>query len=109
MLLIARRLDAWMVEEDVHERVFSAAGKMHGDLQKSAKVGQGHHPRALALCRLQHRLVHREGGERGHCGTLGILESWTGRRVGRGMRRENQKPLTGSVSNRLLASPYAVF
>ena len=28
------------------ERVFSAAGKMHGDLEKSRP--KGHHPRALA-------------------------------------------------------------
>ena len=93
MLLIARRLDAWMVEEDVHERVFSAAGKMHGDLQKSAKVGQGHHPRALALCRLQHRLVHREGGGRGHRDTwyLGVLDRTEG-----GSWDEAEKPKTAN-------------
>ena len=93
------------------ERVLSLLGGRQ-DAWRPSKVGQlGHHPRALALCRLQHRLVHREGGGRGDWDTwyLGVLD--LGRRVGRGMRRDNQKPLTGSVSNRLLASPYmyAVF
>ena len=38
------------------ERVFSAAGKMHGDLQ-SAEGKQGLHPRALAV---RHHVRHAE-------------------------------------------------
>ena len=38
------------------ERVFSAAGKMHGDLQKSAK-DSSLDARALALRGVQHRLT----------------------------------------------------
>ena len=36
------------------ERVFSAAGKMHGDLQREGK--QGLHPRAIALRHAEHRV-----------------------------------------------------
>ena len=42
----------------------------------------------------------------------GHLVTWSlgpARRVGRGMRRGGKTPLTGCVSHRLLASPYAVF
>ena len=38
------------------ERVFSAAGRMHGD--PPAEISQGHDAAALAVCGLQHRLIH---------------------------------------------------
>ena len=40
------------------ERVFSAAGKMHGD---APEVGQGLDARAFALCRVQHGLSECSG------------------------------------------------
>ena len=40
------------------ERVFSAAGKMHG-VWRPPEVGQGHHARALTLRGVQHRVGSR--------------------------------------------------